>query len=97
MNRLNFRLNLIFIFLILMPKGSLADCFCTCINGENQPLCDNTLEIPPICAPVVCPIEPPAIEPIEVPSIPPIGTKECWQEQVLNPYTNEYEWQEVCQ
>jgi len=73
-----------------------ADCVCRCTNGQNVPLCSNTLEIPPICPPRVCPIAPPSIEPIQAPQLPPLGTQNCWQQQVLNPYTNQYEWRRVC-
>jgi hypothetical protein len=31
------------------------------------------------------------------PQLPPLGTQNCWQQQVLNPYTNQYQWQRVCQ
>lgn len=39
---------------------------------------------------------PPSIAPNRNPSIPPLGTSNCWQDQVLNPYTRRYEWQRVC-
>jgi hypothetical protein len=73
-----------------------ARCICTCMNGANQPLCESALDLPPICPPRICPIKPPSIEPIKLPSIPPIGTRSCRMEQVLNPYTERYEWREVC-
>lgn len=83
--------------LIIEPAGkSFGDCICTCVNGVNQPLCTSPLDIPPICPPKICPIEPPSVEPIRPPRIPPIGTKRCWMEQVLNPYSGQYEWIEIC-
>lgn len=88
----NFYLFLVFLF----PAESLSSCVCVCMNGENQPLCSSTLDIPPVCPPKICPIEPPSIEPIQPPSIPPIGTQNCWMEQVFNEYTQQYEWRQVC-
>ena len=52
------------------------------VNGSNQPICDSSIDLRPICGPKVCPIEPPSIKPINPPTIAPIGTKECIQEQV---------------
>lgn len=77
-------------------SGANAECVCRCTNGENVPLCTSTLEIPPICPPKVCPIAPPSIAPIQPPQLPPLGTQNCWQQQVFNPYTRKYEWQRVC-
>lgn len=87
---------LVFLGVFLVFSDAMAECVCRCTNGENVPLCSNTLEIPPICPPRVCPITPPSIEPIKAPRLPPLGTQSCWQQQVLNPYTNQYEWQRVC-
>jgi len=84
-------------FVSLFPLSQAnANCVCRCTNGQNVPLCSSTLDIPPICAPTICPIPPPAIEPIQPPQLPPLGTQTCWQQQVLNPYTHQYEWQRVC-
>ena len=86
-----------FAFFVFLPSMAAADCYCTCMNGQNVPLCSSTLDIPPICPPRVCAIEPPSIAPINPPTIPPIGTRNCWQEQVFNNFTGRYEWQQVCQ
>ena len=74
-----------------------AACVCSCVNGNNIPICESSLDIEPICPPKICPIVPPSIRPIETPSIPPIGTTHCRNEQVYNQYTMRYEWKRVCQ
>jgi hypothetical protein len=80
----------------MLPISSWATCDCRCVNGQIVPLCDNTLEIAPICPPTICDIVPPSVRPIGVPTIPPIGTQYCAPEQVLNPYTHMYEWRTIC-
>lgn len=81
---------------VLIVSDANADCVCRCTNGQNAPLCSSALDIPPICPPRVCPIQPPSIAPVQAPQLPPLGTQNCWQQQVLNPYTNQYEWRRVC-
>lgn len=73
-----------------------AACVCRCMNGENQPLCSSSLDVQPICPPRACPVEPASIAPIQRPTVPPIGTTDCRQQQVLNPYTGRYEWRTIC-
>src|SRR5450830_1237385 len=31
-----------------------ARCFCQCVDGRMQPLCDNSSDIRPACAPLLC-------------------------------------------
>ena len=81
----------------LFPFEAGAACTCTCVGEEFKAVCDNSLEIQPICPPRVCTIAPPSIVPITPPTVPPVGTQQCRQEQVLNPSTGRYEWQRVCQ
>ena len=73
-----------------------ADCVCRCVGGEMRPICQSPLEVPPICPPTVCQIVPPSVAPIGVPMVPPVGTSQCSPRQVLNPYTNQYEWKTIC-
>jgi hypothetical protein len=80
---------------VLTPDASAA-CVCRCVNGQMQPLCSSTLDLPPICPPTLCPLVPPSIAPIAPPALPPLGTTYCSQQQVLNPYTRQYEWRRVC-
>ena len=53
------------------PVQSEAACVCRCVDGEMQPLCQSTLDLPPICPPSICPIMTPSIAPIDLPTIPP--------------------------
>mgnify|MGYP007125695713 FL=1 len=66
------------------------------MNGDVQQICESTINLPPICAPQICPITPPSIAPIMPPTVPPIGTTDCEEKQVLNPYTGRYEWTRIC-
>jgi hypothetical protein len=86
-----------FLAAFLLAAGpTYAACTCQCVNGEVQPLCTSSLDLPPICAPRICPLTPPAIQPIERPTLPPLGTSSCSQQQVLNPSTGRYEWRTIC-
>ena len=82
-------------FTILLMANADASCVCRCVDGEVQPLCSSSIDLPPICAPTICTIVPPSIAPIQ-PSLPPLGTSSCSQHQVLNPATNRYEWRSIC-
>jgi hypothetical protein len=73
-----------------------ADCVCQCVNGQMEPICENTFDLRPICPPTICGIVPPSIRPIDPPMIPPIGTSSCGPEQVENPDTGQYEWRTIC-
>jgi hypothetical protein len=80
-----------------LATAAKADCVCRCVNGEMQPLCSSTIDLPPICPPRLCPLVPPAIAPLDAPRLPPLGTSVCIQRQVLNPYTRQYEWRRICE
>ena len=82
--------------LMLAANFAHAGCTCTCVDGEVKALCTNKLELPPLCAPRMCPTPPPQLKPLDQPQLPPLGTKACTNEQVLNPVTNKYEWRRVC-
>lgn len=82
--------------ILFMPAFALGDCYCTCVNGKNQPICESTIDLPPICAPKVCPLEPPSVKPINPPTVPPIGTETCVQQQVWDHNKRKYEWKQVC-
>lgn len=83
----------LFIFNI---KFAFAGCSCRCVNGTVQALCSSTLDIPPICAPRICPSTTPSIKPLPSLKLNPLGTSSCRQKQVLNPYTGMYQWKRVC-
>ena len=81
---------------MLLPTSVSAACVCRCVNGEMEPICGNSVEVPPICPPTVCQIVPPSVAPVPTPMVPPIGAESCAPEQVLNPYTQQYEWRTIC-
>lgn len=87
----------IFTFLLLISTYSFGSCVCRCVNGEMTPLCNSSVDLPPICPPTICPIVPPSVQPINPPIIPPIGTTRCEYRQVINPRSGYYEWRNVCQ
>lgn len=79
-----------------MIQAASAACVCRCVGGEMQPICSSSIDLPPICPPTVCGIVPPSVAPLQAPTIPPIGTSQCRQRQVMNPYTRQYEWHSIC-
>jgi hypothetical protein len=81
----------------VLAASAHADCVCRCVNGQVRPICSNALDLPPICAPQLCALTPPSIAPLQMPSIPPLGTQNCREAQVLNPYSGRYEWRTLCQ
>ena len=83
-------------FTVLVAGNADASCVCRCVDGEVQPLCSSSIDLPPICAPTICGIVPPSIAPIQAPGIPPLGTSSCSPRRVLNPATNQYEWRSIC-
>jgi len=89
----------LFVATILFMASTImaqANCMCTCVNGQPEALCSSTMDLPPICSPQICPIMSPSIAPIPQPYLPPLGTSSCYNQQVLNTYTNQYEWRQVC-
>jgi hypothetical protein len=81
---------------LLFPASSWGECACKCVDGKVQAICTSSLDLKPICAPRICPMVPPSVRPIQPPVMSPLGT-DCRKEPVLNPKTNVYEWQTICQ
>lgn len=75
---------------------AMADCTCECVNGRMQPLCDSSIDLPPICPPTLCPLAAPSLEPLNPPTLPPLGTSECHQARVCDEFGN-CRWQQVCE
>ncbi len=73
-----------------------AACQCACVDGQVQAICENALDMKPICAPKICQIVPPAVRPIQAPTIPPLGTSSCGPQQVFDPQAGRYVWQTLC-
>ena len=88
---------LIALSVIASATSAPASCTCSCVNGEPTALCTSTLDIEPICAPRVCPINPPSIRPLAPLALPPLGARNCQMEQVYNERTFRYEWRRVCE
>ena len=92
-----------FLFLLVVFTAVLAgaqktnSCRCACVNGEVKALCSSSIDVPPVCAPRVCPIVTPSVKPVEPPRVPPVGTSKCTLKQVYNERTKKYEWKSVCQ
>ena len=84
-------------FVVCLSFEAAAKCECRCVDGQNRPVCDSSMDLEPLCPPRLCPLVPPVIRPIEEPRLPPLGWSSCSQKQVLNPATNQYEWQKVCE
>lgn len=84
------------LLLVLAALSSAqANCVCRCVNGQMEPLCSSSIDLPPICPPTVCPIMAPSIAPIQPPMVPPIGTSSCHQARVCNAFGG-CSWQTVC-
>ncbi|HKU54911.1 MAG TPA: hypothetical protein VJP60_06075 [Rhizomicrobium sp.] len=73
-----------------------AACQCACVDGQVQTVCQNAIDLKPICSPQICQLVPPSLRPIQAPTIPPIGTSSCAPQQVFNPSTRLYEWRTLC-
>jgi hypothetical protein len=66
-----------------------AGCACQCVDGQIQPACTNTFDIPPICSLRTCPFD-------LTPRKPPLGgASACKQEQECDIYGH-CEWKQVC-
>ena len=92
----NYHLFCALISLLFFSGSAYAACVCRCVSGEMKPICESSLDLPPICPPSICQIAPPSIAPLQPPTLPPLGTRNCNQQQVLNPLTGRYEWKTVC-
>jgi hypothetical protein len=73
-----------------------AACQCACVDGRVQAICQNAIDLRPICAAQICQLVPPSVRPLQAPTVPPIGTSNCQPQQVFNPNTRLYEWRTLC-
>ena len=90
---LRYLLGILALFAIITTNAR-ADCVCRCVNGRIVPLCSNVTDTPPFCPPSTCPITSPPGG--YSGAAPPVGTQRCFQAQVLNPNSGQYEWQTIC-
>jgi hypothetical protein len=67
--------------ILIFSTGAHASCSCQCINGQVQPACTSSFDIPPICTLRTCPFGP-SLTP------PPIGSRSssCGQVQSCDTY-----------
>src|SRR5258708_10743077 len=72
-----------------------AECVCQCVDGRMQPLCQNSIDLPPLCPPTICPITSPSIAPINPAILPPLGTSQCHQARACGTFGN-CQWQQIC-
>jgi hypothetical protein len=83
--------------LFLMVAGSAhASCVCQCVDGQMQPICQSSIDLPPICPASICPIAAPSTAPINPATLPPLGTSQCRQARVCDT-SGHCQWQQVCQ
>jgi len=88
-------ITLVTVIVLLSASAAHASCTCQCVNGQMQPLCSSSIDLPPICPPAICPIMSPSIAPINPPTLPPLGTSACRQARVCDMFGN-CQWQQVC-
>ena len=88
-------ISLLFISVNLNSTAN-ASCTCECVNGQVEAICSNSMELRPLCAPRLCPLVNPSLKPLDSLTLPPLGTTTCTNMQVYNPYTYQYEWEEIC-
>jgi len=49
------RLLLIALFALVLTFESKTACVCRCVDGAMQPLCESSIDLPPICPAAACP------------------------------------------
>ncbi len=79
----------------LAPASAFAMCTCECIDGAVQPLCDSSEGVAPYCPARTCPTVPSSSPPPAM--SPPAGATTCRPVQMLNPFTERYEWRQICE
>jgi hypothetical protein len=89
--------SVIFAFTLLLLGSATANaaCTCQCVDGQMQPLCENSMELPPLCPLAICPLTPRSIAPLNPRTLSPLGTSQCQQAQVCDRSGNCL-WQQAC-
>ncbi len=86
---------------LLLSVTSTASARCTwewdCTTGtcKQVPVCDSTLDLPPIKPLELPPLVLPPVKPLDPLVIPPIGTGRCGTEYLCNA-TGQCRWESVC-
>lgn len=68
---------------------------CSTGTCRQIPLCDSTLDLPPLRPPEIAPIPSPSIKPLHRPVLPPLGTRSCDEKYLCNGFS--CRWQTVCE
>lgn len=89
------KLVLLCLWLAILGAAAHASCYCQCVDGAMQALCDSAIDLPPICPPSICPLTAPSFAPIGRPTLPPLGTSSCRDAQVCDVWGN-CRWEQVC-
>jgi len=79
--------------LLIALESTHASCVCRCVGGEVQPICTQAIDMPPICAPAICPASPAALPSNRIPAF---GTESCSRQSVFDPRTGLYEVRTIC-
>ena len=92
---LRYLVSMLALFLSIATNAH-ADCVCRCVNGRMEPLCSSVVDMRPFCPPsTLCPTAtPPTLAPPDLRIAPPVGTRRCFQRQVFNPNSGQYECKE---
>ncbi len=85
---------LVFGSVLIALQSAHASCVCRCVAGEVKPICTQAIDMPPICAPAICPASP-AVLPSN--RIPAFGSESCSRQSVFDPRTGRYETKTICQ
>lgn len=72
-----------------------AECICACVDGTNSAICSTDSELPPACAPELCPTVNYEIAPVDPDIIEPAGTQQCIMRQVEE--NGRYVWRSLCE
>jgi hypothetical protein len=86
----------VLLFGVVLATEAQTSCVCRCVDGQMQPLCSSSIDLPPICPMTACSMAPLSIAPIQPLQLPPLGTSQCSQQQLMNPATRQYEWRSIC-
>jgi hypothetical protein len=74
----------------------LADCKCSCVNGQIEAVCRLPSELPPVCAPKACTVKAPKPMLVNQTNVATNRSKECRETLKFNEATGAYIAQQVC-
>jgi hypothetical protein len=80
-----------------LPIAASADCRCSCVNGQIEPVCSAASELPPACSARACTVKPTRASLIVADKSDLSNKGQCRETLVLNPQTGAYVPKKVCQ